>query len=98
MSLSKIVQARLEKEEFGYHSITIYGGAFHIAKNFEDNTYTLDQIISGIQDAITMAKFVAPDIKPSVVANTFCQLLFIDPMLIEAYLGFRFTNLNKTIQ
>lgn len=91
-NLAAYIKNALESNIFGEYSIAIYGGAYHYA--LEENT-SIENLISILEVAIHDAKFFTPQCKPSVIAKNFCHLLLIDPMLIEAYLGIRFSSLDS---
>lgn len=88
--MQKIIMQRLEANCFGDRSIEIYGGAYHLFHNGEPS---LHEIANGIHTTILNAKFFEPQTEPAIIARNFCHLLLIDPMLMEVYLGIRFSEL-----
>ena len=85
--LEDIILKRLEAKCFGYRTIEIYGGAYHLARRCEPS---LTEIAIGALGAIKTAKFFEPSTPSSTVAQRYCSLFYVDHMLIEAYVGVRF--------
>ena len=88
-NLANMVQTRLENNAFGENSIAIYGGAYFLAQDIEDDTFTMDKMLVPLKHAVINARFFNPDVNTSSVIKNFCHLLLIDPALIELYFGFR---------
>ena len=81
-----IILKRLEANCFGPRSIEIYGGAYHLCAN---GSPSLEDAAFCIASAIRSAKFFEPETETETIIRNFCHLLFIDPMLMEVYLGIR---------
>lgn len=79
---------RLEAECFGPRTIEIYGGAYHLARQFDEPP--LKEIALRVVGAINNAKYWTPEVNSQTVAQRFCSLFFVDHMLIEAMFGIRF--------
>jgi len=89
--MEDIIMKRLEAECFGPRTIGIYGGAYHLARQF--NEPSLQDIAIRALCAIKNAKYWEPETKPETIAQRFCSLFFVDHMLIEALCNFRFSSL-----
>lgn len=92
LDLEDVIIKRLEANCFGPRTIEIYGGAYHIARRYGEPS--LQNIALGVIGAIKNAKYWAPEIKSEVIAQRFCNLFFVDYMLIEALIDMRFSELN----
>ena len=88
--MEEIIYKRLMAECFGPRSVEIYGGAYHLEKQGKNS---LQDIAEGIARALHTARFFGE--KPSKVAENFCSLFFVDPMLMETYLGIRLSELDN---
>lgn len=85
----EIILNKLESECFGYGTIPVYGGAYHLARR-HDNPSLQDIAIGAIR-AINDAKFYTPEVPAKTVAQRFCSLFYVDYVLIEALIGIRFS-------
>lgn len=83
----KIIKKRLESNCFGPKSIPVYGGVYHLYTHEDEPS--LSSIIDCINECVRSAKFYEPETAPEVVVRNVCHLCFIDPMIIEAYVGVR---------
>ena len=87
--LDKIILDKLESECFGYGTIAVYGGAYHLARRYDNPS--LQDIATGAIRAINDAKFYTPEVPATTVTQRFCSLFYVDYMLIEAFIGIRFS-------
>lgn len=90
--MEEIIYKRLMNNCFGHHSVAVYGGAYHLEKQGKNSIH---DIAEGMARAIKDARFFTPEVKPSQVAKHFCSLFFIDPMMMEVYLGIRLEELDR---
>lgn len=67
------------------HAISIFGGAVYVQ--------TIDDVINKLPHVIMMSKFYEWHESVAQACRTFCHLCFIDPMLVEAYIGMKFERL-----
>ena len=86
--MEDIIMKRLEAECFGPRTIEIYGGAYHLARQYDEPS--LQDIALRAVMAIKTAKYWEPETSAQTVAQRFCSLFFVDHMLIEALIGIRF--------
>ena len=71
-----------------YHNaIPVFGGALSAFNALEDGDY--DKFKSLMLGAINDAKVFKWHESALEVARRFCRLCYVDPMLIEAYIGLR---------
>lgn len=89
--MEDIIMKRLEAECFGARTIEIYGGAYHLARQYDEPS--LQDIASRAVMAIKNAKYWEPEVSPQTIAQRFCSLFYVDFMLIEALCNFRFSDL-----
>lgn len=83
----QIIKKRLESNCFGPKSIPIYGGLYHLYTHEDEPS--LSSIVDCINECVRSAKFYEPETAPEKVVRNVCALCFIDPMLLEVYLGVR---------
>ena len=78
------IESLAEKHD---NAIPIFGHAYHM-----DNV-SIDAIIRKLPDVIRAAKFFHWHGGLADACRTFCHCLFVDPALIEAYIGMKFEQL-----
>ena len=88
--MEEMIYKRLMADCFGPRSVAIYGGAYHLEKQGKTS---LQDIAEGIARALHTARFFGE--KPSQVARNFCSIFLVDPMIMEAYLGIRLSELDN---
>ena len=88
--MEEMIYKRLMDGCFGERSVEIYGGAYHLEKQGKNS---LQDIAEGIARALHTARFFGE--KPSQVARNFCSIFLVDPMIMEAYLGMRLSELDN---
>lgn len=86
--MEKMIMKRLEAGCFGTRTIEIYGGAYHLARQYDEPS--LHDIALSAIGAIKNARYWTPEVSSQTVAQRFCSLFFVDHMLIEAMCGIRF--------
>ena len=89
--MEDMIMKRLEAECFGPRTIEIYGGAYHLARQYDEPS--LQDIALRAVSAIKDAKYWTPNVNAQTVAQRFCSLFFVDYMLIEALCDIRFSSL-----
>lgn len=72
------------------NAIPVFGGALSAAKYVKNGSFNLDAFCKCIANAIDNATFFGWHEPAEEVARRFCNLCYIDPALVEAYLGTRF--------
>lgn len=85
--MQEIIFKRLESNCFGPKSIHIYGGVYHLYTHEDEPS--MPSIVKCINECVRSAKFYEPETAPETIARNVCRLMFIDPMLLEVYLGVR---------
>ena len=87
----QLVKYKLEKlNELYPNSIAIFGGAFHIVAHMDDNDMSyVKRVASCLPEVIDSAKFYRWHEGVAAAIKKFCNLCFVDPALMEAYLGCR---------
>lgn len=80
--MEDIIMKRLEAQCFGERTIEIYGGAYHLARQYDEPS--LQDIATRALCAIENAKYWAPNTSAQTIAQRFCSLFYVDYMLIEA--------------
>ena len=86
--MEEMIMKRLEAECFGPRTIEIYGGAYHLARQYDEPS--LHDIALRAVCAIKNARYWEPETPSATIAKRFCNLFFVDYMLIEALCGIRF--------
>lgn len=86
--MEDIIMKRLEANCFGPRTIEIYGGAYHLARQFDEPP--LKEIALRVVNAIQNARYWEPETSSKTIAQRFCNLFFVDHMLVEAMFGVRF--------
>ena len=71
------------------HAIAIFGGAIFVN--------TIDDVIDKLSYVISASKFYRWHESAAKACRTFCHLCFIDPALVEAYLGMTFEKLIEEV-
>lgn len=69
------------------NAIPVFGGALGAYNALEAGDY--DRFEALMLDAVDNAKFFKWHESAIEVARRFCRLCYIDPMLVEVYIGFR---------
>jgi hypothetical protein len=72
------------------HAIAIFGGALFVYNDIESLVRTLPTVIKS-------AKFFGWHENSADTCRTFCHCAFVDPALIETYIGMKFEKLVKEI-
>lgn len=67
------------------NAIPIFGGALWV--------HDLKTLVASLPSVISGARFFKWHESPASACRTFCRLCFVDPMLVEAYIGMKFENL-----
>jgi hypothetical protein len=73
------------------NAIPVFGYAYHM------DTIDMDSVIKKLPEVICAARFFKWHAGEAEACRTFCNICFIDPMLIEAYIGMRFEELVQKI-
>ena len=85
------IKAAIEKlDELYPNAIPIFGGALSAAKYVHGDNVDMHKFCSMLADAIDNATFFGWHESSGVVARRFCHICYIDPALVEAYLGIKF--------
>ena len=87
MNKSATEKAIISLDEKYPNAIPIFGGAY-FARNIAD-------IVSMLPSVIHSAKFFKWHDTLANACRTFCSLCFIDPVLIECYIGMKFEKLTE---
>ncbi len=103
MSMSKIyadesimwydpsIKSAIEELDDQYpNAIPVFGGALSAAKYVHGDTFDLSKFCNLLANAIDNATFFGWHESSTEVARRFCHLCYIDPSLVEAYLGIEF--------
>ena len=85
--MQEMIRKRLESNCFGSKSIPIYGRVYHLYTH--EDVPAMPSIVECINECVLSAQFFEPETAPETVALNVCDLMLIDPMLLEAYLGVR---------
>ena len=72
------------------NAIPVFGGALSAAKYVHGDTFDMHKFCDMLADAIDNATFFGWHEPSADVARRFCHLCYIDPALVEVYLGIRF--------
>lgn len=70
------------------NTIAIFGGAIWVTD--------IDELLEFLPAVVRNAKIYKWEKGLANACRTFCHLCFIDPMLVEAYIGMKFEQLLKT--
>ena len=71
------------------NAIPVFGGALSAAKYVNCDNPNMGKFISMIADAIRSAEFYGWHEDAIGVIKRFCNLCYVDPALVECYLGVR---------
>ena len=84
MSTTEKLYRELQSKYPNSHTSAIFCDVMHI------DTSNIAEVAKAIPIVKRMAKFYKWHESPSDACRTFCNLCFIDPMLVEAYMGMTF--------
>ena len=73
------------------HAIAIFGGAYHAVKHNND----MDKFVDYLPHVVQSAKFYNWHEGVVGALRTFCHLCFVDPALVECYIGARFEEFER---
>ena len=77
------------------NAIPVFGGALGAYNCINSDTPDLKQFVSYLPSVIHSAKFHKWHEGTVGALRRFCHLCFVDPSLIEAYIGYSFDELNS---
>lgn len=84
-----INRAILALDEKHPNAIPIFGGAYFVRD--------LDGLIASLPHVVSSAKTLKWHESIADTLRTFCRLCYVDPMLVEAYIGIRFEKLEEQL-
>lgn len=85
------IKAAIEELDDKYpNAIPVFAGALSAAKYVHGETYNMHKFCEMLADAIDNATFFEWHETSDAVARRFCHLCYIDPALVETYLGIKF--------
>lgn len=77
------------------NGVPVLGGAYHAYDCMNSDNVDIQRFCEYLLSCVQSAIFFEFDGGIENALNTFCHLCLVDPMLIEAYLGIRFTDIAK---
>ena len=87
VSIKTAIQGYIEDLDRRYgNAIPVFGGAYHIDHDFES-------IIRYFPNVLRYAKMWDWHENPADTLRTFCHCCFVDPALVEIFIGMKFENL-----
>ena len=87
----KSVKSAIEALDAQYpNAIPVFGGALSAVKYVHGNNIDMHKFCILMLDAISNAKFYNWHENSSDVAKRFCHFCYIDPALVEIFLGVKF--------
>lgn len=85
------IKSAIESLDSKYpNAIPVFGGALSAAKYVNCDNPNMGKFVSFIADAIRSAEFYGWHEDAIGVIKRFCNLCYVDPALVESYLGVHF--------
>ena len=75
------------------NAIPVFGGALYAHKHISGNIVDFGEFVNYLSRLPSNVKFYHWHESAAQAARRFCHLCYVDPMLIEAYLGITFDEL-----
>ena len=90
---TSVYNAIMSLDEKYPNAIPVFGGALHASKHINCDTPNFGKFISYFPDLINSVKFYKWHESAVEALRRFCHICYVDPMLVEAYLGVRFEDI-----
>lgn len=96
MSMQKITKTRIEALDEKYpNAIPVFGGAYFAVEYVQCDNPNINKFVEYLPDLVHSAIFHKWHEGIEGALNRFCNLCFIDPKLVECYLGTTFSEIAK---